>query len=292
MSYNQDSSKKYGWEPSWFGVAGFGPELDKAIAKFQKDYGLEADGMCGPGTVRRLLSERALASNEDVPPSPKGKDYIIVNGERCPIAWDKVVTYDEPNSFKAPSGTYRAYKGKRDVKMFVNHWDVCINSSTCNNVLVQRGISVHFLIDNDGTIYQTVDANDIAWHAGGKTLNDCTVGVEISNAFYPKYQEWYTKRYGARPVKEGVKLNGKSVETHLGFYPIQMQAAKALWEAIAAVYNIPLVTPTNADGSELAAVHPGASEGNYRGIVHHYNLTERKMDCAGFDLTQFIGKTV
>jgi len=288
MSYNENSAKKYGWEPSWFGCTDFGPELTKAIQAFQKEYGLDDDGLCGPGTVRRLQTVRELEADEDVPPSPEGKDYIIVNGKRCPIAWDRVVTPNEPGAMIAPEGTYRKHNGMRDVKMFVNHWDVCLTSKSCHKVLMNRGISVHFLIDNDGTIYQTMDANDIGWHAGGRTLNNCTVGVEITNAFYPKYQGWYTKRFGPRPVKEGVKLNGKSVETHLGFYPVQMQAAKALWEAIAAVYKIPLQTPTKDDGSELAGVHYNASKGAYRGIVHHYNLTERKMDCAGFDLTKYI----
>lgn len=281
-------SQQYGWDPSWFGCTSFGSDLQQKIKEFQEEYGLTADGMCGPGTYRRLASVRELESDEDVAPSPEGKDYIIVNGERCPIAWDKVVTWNEPGGMKAPKGTYRSHNGKRDVKMFVNHWDVCLSAKSCFNVLKKRGISVHFLIDNDGTIYQTMDANDIGWHAGSKLHNNITIGVEISNAFYPKYQDWYTKRFGPRPVVEGAKLNGRSVETHLGFYDVQKQAAKALWEAISAVYMIPLITPTNADGSELASTHGPSMSGDYRGIVHHYNLTSRKMDCAGFDLTKYM----
>ena len=74
----------------------------------------------------------------------------------------------------------------REPKLFVNHWDVCLNSKSCFKVLQNRGLSVHFLIDNDGTIYQTMDMQHIAFHAGNH--NDVSIGVEISNAYYPKYQ--------------------------------------------------------------------------------------------------------
>ena len=49
-------------------------------------------------------------------------------------------------------------------------------------------VSAHFLLDVDGTIYQLVDENDIAWHAGvsewgGKqNVNDFSIGIELVNA--------------------------------------------------------------------------------------------------------------
>lgn len=290
MSYNQESAQKRGWKPSWFGCSTFGPELKEAIKQFQRERRLKVDGYCGQTTFDEIVAVRAFIDNELVPESPEGKDYIIIRGRKCPINWGRVVTWDEEGGMPAPDGTYNTVReGLRDVKMFVNHWDVCLSAKQCYDVLKNRGISVHFLIDNDGTIYQTMDANDIAWHAGSRKLNNLTIGVEISNAFYPKYQGWYEKWFGARPVITNATLNGKKIEKHLGFYDIQKEAAKALWEAIAAEYNIPLQTPTKSGGSELAAFHKGASEGTYRGIVHHYNLTTRKTDCAGFDLTEYVG---
>ena len=59
---------------------------------------------------------------------------------------------------------------------------------------------VHFAIDNDGTIYQFMDCNHIAWHAGSSKWNNNSVGVEIANAYYPKHQGWYkSKGFGERP---------------------------------------------------------------------------------------------
>jgi N-acetyl-anhydromuramyl-L-alanine amidase AmpD len=43
----------------------------------------------------------------------------------------------------------------------------------------QRGLSVHFMLDVDGTIYQTLDVKERAWHA--TTSNDRSVGIEIAN---------------------------------------------------------------------------------------------------------------
>ena len=50
MSYNKDTSRKYGWEPSWFGADDFGPELDQKVKEFQRSLGIKADGL-----VRRTL---------------------------------------------------------------------------------------------------------------------------------------------------------------------------------------------------------------------------------------------
>ena len=50
---------------------------------------------------------------------------------------------------QAKPGHYYDYSGraKRKIRYFVNHWDVCLNATSCQRVLDRRGISVHFLID-------------------------------------------------------------------------------------------------------------------------------------------------
>ena len=61
-------------------------------------------------------------------------------------------------------------------------------------------------IDNDGTIFQMLDTQHKAWHAGIPNYeggNPKGIGVEISNAYYLKYQDWYVKNgFGERPVQE------------------------------------------------------------------------------------------
>ena len=131
--------------------------------------------------------------------------------------------------------------------------------------------------------------NDVAYHAGGKVWNDRSIGVEISNAFYPKYQEWYLKRdYGKRPVVKDAFVHGRKLEEHLGFYPVQLQALKALMKAVHKCTGIPLQTPLDRSGKTNTKVSKKAAEGRFEGFISHYHLTKRKIDCAGLDIKKLL----
>ncbi|MBN1442597.1 MAG: N-acetylmuramoyl-L-alanine amidase [Planctomycetes bacterium] len=66
------------------------------------------------------------------------------------------------------------------VRQVVIHYDACGTSRLCFRVLHdERGLSCHFLLDLDGTIYQTLDLKERAWHAG--EANDGSIGIEIAN---------------------------------------------------------------------------------------------------------------
>jgi|TARA_R110000796_G_C14551158_1_gene433855 hypothetical protein len=287
MSYNKDTSRKYGWEPSWFGADDFGPELDQKVKEFQRSLGITADGLVGPSTYRRIFAHRE-ANIDDYEPSGEN---IVYNGKFFPINWKKVVLWDEPHGLEMNKGTYSDYSGKepRDISMFVNHWDVCLSSKSCADVLNKRKVSVQFCIDNDGTIYQLADMQHACWHAGSRTVNHKSVGVEISNAFYLKYQDWYTKRFGPRPIIDDAVVHGKKLETHLGFYPIQIEALKALWEAVSNACDIPLEAPTK-NGELDTGENKDVSSGQFEGFVNHYNITARKIDCAGLDLVKLLNE--
>ena len=112
--------------------------------------------------------------------------YIWCDGELHPIEWSKVVTYKEVPKWSLPSKNMKLHVSEREVEQFVIHWDGCLNSKMCHKVLEGRGLSVHFCIDNDGTIIQLMDTNNIAWHARG--VNTTSIGVEVSNAVYTSTQ--------------------------------------------------------------------------------------------------------
>ena len=287
VKYNLNSSRRYGWKPDWFGAADHDEKLVEKIMEFQRSLGLSADGLCGPSTYRRIFTDRQ-ANIDDY--EPRG-EHIIYNGEFFPIERNKVVTWDEPGGLRMNKGTYTDYSGKepRDVSMFVNHWDVCLSSKSCASVLNKRKVSVHFCIDNDGTIYQLLDMQHRAWHAGNSTVNTKSVGVEISNAFYPKYQGWYESRFGPRPVISDAVVHGRTLETHLGFYPVQLEAAKALWKAVSVACNVPLEAPM-ASGVLDTGVNSDVYKGRFSGFCNHYNITSKKIDCAGLDLANMLGE--
>tara|TARA_B100000131_G_scaffold321205_1_gene371254 strand:+ start:519 stop:1442 length:924 start_codon:yes stop_codon:yes gene_type:complete len=290
--YNEASAKKLGWDPSWFGKSDFDDDLIVAIKKWQRKHKITADGLCGPNTFRRLWTEREENISDHAPPTAvcgPGDKFIVHNGKFIPIDWDHVILWDDPAGLQCMPGTYTSYAGKPDRKphFFVNHWDVCLSSESMSRVIAKRGISIHFGIDNDGTIYQLLDTQHAAWQAGGRQWNHDSIGVEIANAFYPKYQNWYVKKgFGARPVREKgeVQCHGRDLQEHLGFYDVQIEALKALWVAIHRGLNIPLECPTNNDGSLIETVHRDCENSKFSGFINHYNLTRRKIDCAGLDL--------
>lgn len=283
LKYNMDSSKKYGWTPEWFGADSFDINLIAKIIEFQEELGIEADGLVGPSTYRRV--EAHLLSEEDYTPPKrykrKGEKGIIYNGELYPMNWDRVILWDQRGGLKCNPGTYYDWSDKplRRPIQFVNHWDAALSSESCARIIAKRGLSMHFLIDNDGTIYQLMDIQDPAFQAGSKFWNVNSIGVEISNAFYTKYQSWYVKKgFGERPIMKDYKINGRKIEDHLGFYPVQLQALAALWAAVADATGIDL------EICDVKGYCEKCAKGEHNGFINHYNLTKNKMDCASLDM--------
>lgn len=280
------SSVKYGWTPEWFGADDFDDVLINKIKEFQESLELSVDGLVGPNTYRRL--EAHLLCQESYKPPKrnkrKGEKSIVYNGEKYPINWDRVILWDERGGFPAKEGTYYDWSNKpaRKPIQFVNHWDATLSSELCAKIINKRGLSMHFLIDNDGTIYQMLDIQHVAWQAGSKFWNINGIGVEISNAFYTKYQKWYVKNgFGERPVVTS-KVNDRKVGPHLDFYPIQIKALAALWAAIADATGI------NLEVCKVQGVCDDCVNGNFNGFINHYNLTKNKIDCSSLDMEEIL----
>ena len=289
IEWNRRKSLKYGWTPEWFDCEEFNAELISAIIEFQKKCGLSADGLCGSSTFRRLWTHReAEQEYHQIEIQDEDQKYIVYNNQSYPIQWDKVVLWNQEGGKEASQGNYSSYAGQppRKPRFFVTHWDVCLSSSSCYRVLEKRGISVHFGIDNDGTIYQWLDCQHAGWHAGGKVWNHNSIGVEVTDAYDTKYQSWYKKHgFGERPLIENATVHGKSLKPFLGFYDVQVDALAALWEAVSYACDIPLELPETK-----GTVDNECSEGYFKGFCNHYHLTKRKIDCAHLDNEAVLAK--
>jgi len=279
IEYNVRSAHQHGWEPSWFDADEFDEELIEKIVEFQEEHDLTSDGLCGPMTFARKLTERE--ANEDT-------NHIICNGEKVWIDWDKTINLYHKDSKRLPDDCYADYRGVRQPTMIVTHWDAALSADSCYGILKKRGISSHFIIDNDGTIYQMVDTQHVGWHAGIGSVNTNSIGVDFSNAYYTKYQDWYVRRgFGERPILEDVKMHGRTLDPFLGYYPIQLEAYKALVKGLSNHYGIKLECPLDEDGELLSTVNP-EEPGDFEGIVCHYHLTKRKKDTAGLELDKIL----
>jgi len=279
---------KLGWQPADFDSSQFDKTLVDHIFAFQTGFAnLKDDGICGPLTFRRLLTEKESKTpviSLQPPERRIPQKTIIINGKASFIRWERVNNLIHNGTYALPRGFRKWEKEKRPVKMIVTHWDVCLSAKSCRNVLKKKGISSHFVIDNDGTICQMVDPQHEALHAGSRRTNRPSIGIDISNAYYPKYQKWYIKNgHGARPVLTS-RVHGKTVGPHLGWYPVQLEAYAALVDALSLYYKIPLECPLDENGKLLGTVHPPAQKEKYSGVVSHYHLTKKKIDCAGLRL--------
>ena len=286
IRYNKRSAKKYEWEPSWFGATEFDNELIKNIKEFQELHDLKADGLCGPATYRRAYTNKLvyIDNAEDAMQTEIKKNRIFCNGIPVSIKWDKIeISWIDDKC-------YSKVKGKtRKPTMIVTHWDATLSAASCKRILEKRKISTHFVIDNDGTIVQLVDPQDIAWHAGIRKVNKASVGVDFSNAVYTKYNKAYAKKgFGLRPVIDGWRVHGWRPKPFLGAYPIQIEAYKALLAALHKHYDIPMECPLDDDGNLLTGIHKPSKKAKFKGVVNHYNLSKKKWDTLGLELDKIL----
>ena len=206
------------------------------------------------------------------------------------------------------------------VDEFVIHFDAAGTSRQCFNILQDhRDLSVHFMLDIDGTIYQTLDLKERAWHAGN--ANSRSVGIEIANiGAYPKsgknpLDDWYRretngqttitipKQYGdggvwtagfvghpARPNLIEGNIQGQDLVQY-DFTPQQYEALVRLTATLCKVFpKIECKYPTDAAGKLIPRKLPDEELNNYHGVLGHYHLTTEKVDPGpAFDWDYVIG---
>ena len=171
------------------------------------------------------------------------------------------------------------------IRQLVVHFDGCPSAKTCFRVLHdERGLSCHFLIDNDGTIYQTLDLALMGFHAAG--FNAFSVGVEFSNRGDAKKYPGY---YHNRSIPRSATTCRIHNHTYLAyeFTDSQLYAFRELSRALRhALPNVPLEYPQDKPGRQSWSVLPNAK--GYSGYIGHYHQTRRKWDPGPFDFKKFI----
>ena len=131
------------------------------------------------------------------------------------------------------------------------------------------------------------------WHAGSERVNRASVGVEISNAYYTKYQEWYERNdFGERPLVNDAWVHGRKLGEFMDFYPVQIRALKALWKAIHKGTELPLKAPQNQFGSTSTKYEQDVKYGNFSGFISHYHVSKNKIDCAGLDIKSLLEEVI
>jgi N-acetyl-anhydromuramyl-L-alanine amidase AmpD len=160
------------------------------------------------------------------------------------------------------------------VDLFVLHYDAAGSSRRCFEILQdERGLSVHFLLDVDGTIYQTLDLRDQAWHA--TKANPRSIGVEIANlgAFPPG-------RAGAPDSSGRIRgvVQGEMLE-QVEFTPQQYAALAKLAAALCTVFpRIAPDAPRDERGELRTSALADAEFASFHGILGHFHVQANKQD--------------
>lgn len=195
---------------------------------------------------------------------------------------------------------------RKHVDQFVIHFDARGSSRGCFETLHDvRGLSVHFLLDLDGTIYQTLDLKEGAWHA--TIANGRSIGIEVANiGAYPAaganpFDKWYERDASGsvriripdnepklqslgrplRPLRpEIIKGNVQGAElVQYDFTPEQYEALARLSATLAAIFpKIKLDYPKDSDGMLVAHKLPDPDYKAYSGILGHYHVQTNKVD--------------
>ncbi len=170
------------------------------------------------------------------------------------------------------------------IKQFVIHHDGCSSAAMCFDVLQnERGLSCHFLIDNDGTIFQTLDLALMGFHASNWNTN--SVGVELCNRGDAKKEPHYydNGRFGGGRDKIACKINGHTFLAYDYTKP-QYDAMIRLSSALTRIFpNLPAEYPQSSPGVQSWDTMPMGASLNFSGFIGHYHLTERKWDPGWFD---------
>jgi N-acetyl-anhydromuramyl-L-alanine amidase AmpD len=185
------------------------------------------------------------------------------------------------------------------VTQFVMHYDVAVTSANCFRVLHDaRGLSVHFLLDVDGTVYQTLDLATRARHAGAN--NDVSIGIEIAHpgawdtrAGADRFYEDEGRRLvtpralepppggpfaPARPGWFEARLNGGDVHQR-DFTEAQYVSLERLVGSLAR--SLPALRkgpPRGADGGVRRDVLPEQARTSTPGLLGHLHVSAGKVD--------------
>ena len=197
---------------------------------------------------------------------------------------------------------------QRVVDQFVIHYDVAGTSRNCFEVLQdKRGLSVHFMLDLDGTIYQSLDLKERAWHA--TKANHRSIGIEVANiGAYPPDKaaplaQWYrpgtdgkmrllipdaAKSPGLSTTSVELKpsrnepivgtIQGQKLEQY-DFTPQQYEALARLTATLCTIFpKIRCDYPRDSAGALLTKQMPASVYASYQGILGHYHVQADKTD--------------
>jgi hypothetical protein len=204
---------------------------------------------------------------------------IIIGGEKvgqqlyCPM----ITTYrDDPSIETKPS--HRARRRNTEINMIVLHWTGGEGSAErVIRVLKEKSLSVEFIIDSSGFIFQTCDPLLVGCYHAGR-FNRRSIGIEVVNYGFkwPPSKKWNLfklSKKGKERLVYNTTINGKSV--YLADFNLKQSYSilRLLSMLTGKIKSIPVTVP-----SDLYNAMTSEEADSFRGICGHYHLSKRKLD--------------
>ncbi len=193
------------------------------------------------------------------------------------ITYKDGLSFYDVNKRLARRQQFEALQGSRKQKVnkVVLHHDGTRDSRGCFDVLVQRSLSTHILIDRDGTVYQPLALRDIAFHVGDG-FNVTSVGIDLNNPVHPDR----ARERGAPVYKKRIN---NSEQISLGYTDAQYESLAAVLDGLFRMFpGIRREAPVGEDGQVVTRRLLDAA--GFAGVVAHWHLKATKWDPGpGFD---------
>jgi N-acetylmuramoyl-L-alanine amidase len=242
-------------------------------------------------------SEMCLPTKDLPDPSAPGKCTSGGPGKQIPYGKLPLGAYTRRFSTRPAlrnskwnGGMNAPYEAAKSViRKFVIHHDGCASADMCFTVLQdERGLSCHFLVDNDGTIYQTLDLALMGYHAS--EWNTDSIGVELCCRGDAKKEPTYYSRKGVdRPVAK-CTINNHTILSYdytKEQYDAMYQLSRALLRLLP---NLPAEYPQSSPGVQTWDTMPASATFPFAGYIGHYHLTDQKWDPGPFDFKDYCSK--
>lgn len=200
-------------------------------------------------------------------------EYIIKHGARVNVGF-RVRTYQE-TGYAFPG------RARATTRMVILHGTGAENPpiQVYENMLRHKSalgqiqpLSIHFVIDQKGTIFQMADTESRCAHCAGIykdfSPNAVSIGIEIIGRLsdFRKVPDKGVSRPRIRERIHGVEID---VDEML---PAQCDAAAKLTETLCALYKLPMRVPEDASGTLSLEMMSERAASSYVGVAGHLHF--------------------
>ncbi len=178
-------------------------------------------------------------------------------------------------------------RSRATTNIIVNHWTAAENppSMVYTNMLNHavfdasggrdpQPLSVHFVVDKDGIVFQMADTELRAAHCKAHGLNSTSIGIE----FIGRGTAVDVPSRGVERPLVTESLQGRKTR-YYELTPAQVRVGVKLNRELCRLYGLPLRVPLDKGGQPHLYALPEASIRSYTGCIAHGHAEAKKNDC-------------